>query len=248
MAEVDTLFLEMTSETESDFMRDLTSDPSQFLMPQGSSLIDALGEDVWHALLPHLKARGVPGAMASRYQPWFLGMTMSIAPCAMKALQSGKPGLDRQIENEALALQVATRSLDSPQGMIDMFTSSPLETQVDDLRQAIEAKTIDADGTEALIALYFAGETQLAWDFNAYIVLKTAEAHGVPELEDQLQRVEQSLLVERNQQWLEILATELGQTPSIVAIGALHLPGNHGVLAGLEAAGYKLDRVKIIRD
>ena len=220
----------------------------QFLMPQGASLIDRLGEDLWQDLLPHLKARGMPSAMAARYQPWFLGLTMSVAPCAMRALQSGQLGLDRLVERNALDVGLTTRSLDSPQSMIDTLSASPLDTQVDDLRQAIEAKSLNANGTEALIALYFAGETQLAWDFNAYTVVEMAQEHGVADVDNQLQRMEQSLVIERNQQWLEILIPELSQTSSIVAVGALHLPGDQGVLAGLKAAGYKMERVKIVRN
>ncbi|WP_372884042.1 TraB/GumN family protein [Shimia sp.] len=248
MPKADRLFLEMTTETEAAFMRDLTSDPSHYLMPAGTSLIEALGDEAWQGLLPHLKARGVPPVMAARYQPWFLGMTMSVSPCALRVLQSGQPGLDRLIERRALDLGLETRSLDSPEAMLATFSASPLDSQIDDLKQAIGAGTIDAEDTAALIALYFAGETQLAWDFSAHTVLTTAQRNGVSGMEGQLQRLEQDLLTDRNRQWLEILVAELRHAPAVVAVGALHLPGEQGLLAGLQRAGFTVERIEIRRD
>lgn len=48
------------------------------------------------------------------------------------------------------------------------------------------------------------------------------------------------LLHERNADWLTKLPAILTQGPSFIAVGALHLPGDNGILTGLRKLGYKI--------
>lgn len=245
MPATDVLFLEMTKADEVAFLGALSMDPSLFMITEGPSLIDRLGEEAWKSLQPHLNARGLPGAIAAKYQPWFLGLTLSVPLCALDAMQSGEPGLDRMVEAKALAQGLETRSLDTIEGMIDLFTSDPLETQLEDLRKAIDANLITTSDADSLISHYFEEETQLAWEFGLYQAEMAAHENDVEGIDEQFDRTEQAMLIERNQLWLDILGDELAQTPSVVAVGALHLPGKNGLLAMLEAAGFSVTRLKI---
>jgi uncharacterized protein YbaP (TraB family) len=50
----------------------------------------------------------------------------------------------------------------------------------------------------------------------------------------------ETLLVARNRRMVQRLQAALARESVFVAIGALHLPGAEGVLAGLAAAGFEL--------
>ena len=54
----------------------------------------------------------------------------------------------------------------------------------------------------------------------------------------------EELIFKRNADWLKELPAIMSETPSFIAVGALHLPGEKGVLEGLRKAGYKITPVK----
>jgi uncharacterized protein YbaP (TraB family) len=55
---------------------------------------------------------------------------------------------------------------------------------------------------------------------------------------------EKALNDTRNNRWLEKLPAIMADKPSFIAVGALHLVGEQGILVGLEKAGYKVEAVR----
>lgn len=47
----------------------------------------------------------------------------------------------------------------------------------------------------------------------------------------------------RNERWLKVLPKMIAEKPSFIAIGCLHLVGQHGIIEGLRKLGYKLEPV-----
>jgi len=56
-------------------------------------------------------------------------------------------------------------------------------------------------------------------------------------------RFEQRLIIDRNRRMVERMAKLLRQGNAFVAVGALHLPGAHGILQLLSDEGYQVTRV-----
>lgn len=248
MAQTRHLFLEITKEKEIAFQRRLTRDPSNYLITEGPSLIERLGEENWQVILEKLKPLGIPGFSVSRQQPWFLGLTLSIPPCAVATMRDGQPGLDRLLENQAEGAGMSTSSLDTIDGLIDALASDPLEEQIAQMRDAIEAGLLAADFDPATtIDLYFNQDVHLIWAFTEYKGRRVASENGSDAqiVATQMSAMEERLVVERNESWLQTLVAELAETPSTVAVGALHLPGEHGLLAGLERAGFSVRNVPV---
>ena len=52
------------------------------------------------------------------------------------------------------------------------------------------------------------------------------------------------LINKRNADWITKLPTLMQEAPTFVAVGALHLPGENGVIEGLRKAGYKVTAIK----
>lgn len=52
------------------------------------------------------------------------------------------------------------------------------------------------------------------------------------------------LLDQRNQQWIKKLSQLLPEGPALIAVGALHLPGNQGLIEGLRNLGYNVTPVR----
>nr|WP_235915898.1 TraB/GumN family protein [Thalassovita mangrovi] len=242
------VFLEMSSDKEAVFQEDLTSNPDLFLLNEGPSLIDLLGEDSWNRLLPQLKSHGIPGFMAAKFQPWFLGITLAIPTCATRDLSQKKKGLDRMVETASEQRDLIIRSLDDVQGMIALLTQDPLEKQVEEMKWSLQFELSDVmSGGSDLADHYFREQTQLGWDYLTY---RAVSHYGEkPEDRDRILSLLDEFLVtlvdKRNASWVETLAQELARTPSFVAVGALHLPGENGVLALLERQGFTITRLPL---
>jgi uncharacterized protein YbaP (TraB family) len=55
--------------------------------------------------------------------------------------------------------------------------------------------------------------------------------------------MEDALMVQRNQAWIPVLTRAAADGPVLAAFGALHLSGDQGVLALLQAEGFTLERL-----
>ncbi|MBR9653173.1 TraB/GumN family protein [Thalassovita aquimarina] len=244
----DQVFLEATGEQEAEFQRYLTANPDLILLTEGPSLIDLLGEDSWKRLQPQLKSRGIPGFVAAKYRPWFLGMNLAIPTCAIRDLKQKKKGLDRMVEIAAQERNLTIRSLDDVKAVFRLLAGDPLEKQVEELKWSLQFELTDAiSGGSDLTDHYFRGQTQLGWE---YLSAKAINHYGAkPEDRDKivslLNEMMEKLIVGRNHGWAETLSVELAQTDSFVAIGALHLPGENGVLALLERHGFTITRLPL---
>ncbi|MCP4819054.1 MAG: TraB/GumN family protein [Shimia sp.] len=242
------VFLELTTQSQTAFQRHLADNPGVYLIEQGDSLIDILGAPHWKTMSAELQKRGLPPFMAARYQPWFLGLTLMMPPCAMADLTAGKKGLDHQIEAFADDAQIPTQSLDSINGLLDILASDPLEKQVEELLWSLELDLYEdtTSQTPAMIALYTAEDIQLIWELSRHQTLSRAKDDSTArELATLMAVVEADLIAKRNHQWAEHLIPALEKTPSLVAVGALHLPGDTGLLRLLENAGYSITRLPL---
>ncbi len=54
----------------------------------------------------------------------------------------------------------------------------------------------------------------------------------------------QALVNKRNANWIKMLPGIMNDKPSFIAVGALHLPGEEGVIEGLRKAGYTVTPIK----
>ncbi|CUH64428.1 TraB family protein [Thalassovita gelatinovora] len=242
------IFLETTSDQETAFQKRLSTDPKLILLTEGPSLIDLLGQESWDKLLPAIKARGLPGFIAAKYQPWFLGLTLSIPACAIQDLKLKKTGLDRLVETAAQTRGTLIRSLDDMDALIRLFAEDPIAKQVEGLKWSLQFDlTAAMSGGSDLTDHYFREEIQLGWDF---LVDKTVRQYGErPEDREKittlLNEMMEKLVEGRNRTWFEILSVELARTPTFVAVGALHLPGENGVLALLQRDGFEITRLPL---
>ena len=61
---------------------------------------------------------------------------------------------------------------------------------------------------------------------------------------DALPTEEDALIYDRNKTWAQKLPAIMKAAPTFVAVGALHLPGNKGLLSLLKKQGYTVEAVK----
>lgn len=238
VAKADLLILEATAEDEASVQTLAAEKPEMFFITEGPTLIDILGENEWSEVTDRLAAMGIPGFLAAKFQPWYLSMTLAIPPCAIAAIQTGEKGLDRQLENIAVAANVPLAALDDTEAVLRLFADEPLEDQLDGLRITLETQADGDAASSTLIEAYFDGRIRESWEFSRIQI----EQAGIENGAELFEEINQSLLVGRNEDWEPLINTLIEDKQDVViAVGGAHLSGESGVLMALERAGYALE-------
>ena len=241
--EADLLFVEVTSELEAEFERHLGANPSAILDPEGPGLKARLTEREWGSLVEALSELGVPAEAADRMRPGFAAMMLQVPPCEMVAFASGDTLLDRRVETLARTAGVMVESLDSDfEEVLGLFLDGPEEAQIDMLRASLASGDAE-DALMTAIATWRDEEPLMLREVSREHAALLMDAGKVAEL---FERVEDTLLIARNRRWLTRILDRARQVRSVVvAVGALHLPGEHGLLRRLEAAGFAIRRLDV---
>ncbi|WP_158221857.1 TraB/GumN family protein [Actibacterium pelagium] len=247
LPDVDQLLVEANRDTQSAFETLLATDPSYAFITEGPTLIDRLTPEEWKELSAAAQDRGLPPFVAAKYQPWFLALTLAIPPCAMAQISAKKPGLDRQIEALFADKDLPVTSLDMVDGLLTLLASESLDEQVKDLRKGMELGMLDLDTDLTAGELYFRQQTGLIWEYTLDKVRRTA-GDRADEVLVELAEMEQKLLHDRNTAWAPAILEAVSDRPTLVAVGALHLFGETGVLPLLQDAGFTITRLNVAFD
>ena len=194
------------------------------LMMDGRSLKDVVGEPLFTAAAAAMRARGMPEMLTGHMQPWAVAVSLS-TPAPETGLV-----LDMVLYQGALQRGTPVHGLETIQEQLEVFTGMPLADQVLLLRDAVEH-------FHEIDALY--AELLAAWkqrDLARLVALSEAElASGDAQFAADFQK---RLIVDRNHLMVERMQPYLKQGKAFVAVGALHLPGDTGLLNLLEQRGY----------
>lgn len=166
-------------------------------------------------------------------------LRLDMVPCMLQ-MPDADYGMDARLAELAQAEGIPQHSLERIEDLIVIFQSHPLEDQVQSRVRMADALRAEDD--------------QMATLANAYIEEKHAEilqlakilgrdASGLPPkvFAREWAGFEHQILVQRIANWIQQILALDSQT-AVVAVGAGHLPGRHGLLNQLSLAGNSLTR------
>jgi len=140
---------------------------------------------------------------------------------------------DIWFQQQAVSRGIPVMGLETIQDQIyAMFEVASLKCQAEDLVCGLKNPDYGESQTKRIISFY-----------------RAADLIGLSELfheEGPCQSNEKQMTAlnkTRNDKWLEILPSIMADKPSFIAVGALHLVGEEGILVGLEKAGYEVEAV-----
>jgi uncharacterized protein YbaP (TraB family) len=240
IAEATVLLVEAGPAEQAAVSERMARDPSLMAITDGPTLPEQLPPAEWASLSSAMAARGVPGFVAAKLQPWFLSMMLGIPPCDMARAASGN-GLDERLTEAAVERGVPVRALEPHDVLFNLFRDLSADDQLAMIRAALAVEPQAADMSVTLADAYFAEESRLIWEFTRLQMLATPRADPDRVLRD-MALMETALMTRRNRAWIPVLTEAAAKGPVVAAFGALHLSGEHGVLNLLAAKGYTLDR------
>lgn len=177
-----------------------------------------------------------PVEMIEQFKPSALMMTLVtkyVDDASPEIKQYEGTVMDMYFAREAKALQKDVLSLETVQEQLDLvFNQHPYDEQANQLVTFIKKKDEMLELQKALTATYFEADLKK--------MLKLSEKY----IEEYESGDMAYMTDDRNLRWLPIIEEAIGRQSTFIAVGALHLPGEKGLIQLLKAKGYKVTPVE----
>lgn len=202
---------------------------STMLFSDGRSLKEVLPPPTYAKTVSALSVYGLPEMAVQLMQPWALAITLSTPKPKTGVV------LDIALMQQATAQGKKTAGLETIEEQVGIFSSLPMSEQVILLEDTLK----QLPGIQKLFAEIH--NTYLARDLAGLERMSAAQmAQGNPKL---VKKIMTQLVEQRNQRMVERMGPYLKSGKAFIAIGALHLPGQAGVLNLLAKKGYRVSVV-----
>lgn len=178
-------------------------------------------------------ALGMDLAMADQMKPLTLSLTYSMRMAAEQTPDTfyfeGKP-IDLFLAQQRAKGQelFPLESMEEQMGIL--YGSQTLEEQAEYLLQLVKEEEESVDATSQILNAY------MAQDLDRMMALSEEFEAAFGDLD--------ALIDQRNIKWVDKLEPLLKQGGVFIAVGALHLPGNNGLIELLRAQGYQVNAVR----
>jgi uncharacterized protein YbaP (TraB family) len=190
--------------------------------------------DAWIAAnSKELQAMGMSAQVFQMFEPWFVGLMISITEMGKHGLDA-ELGLDMHLIGRAGKASKPTSGLEKGSEQIAVF---------DGMNKAEQLQLLDESLSDAVDAKAEIDKLHAAWRRGDEHALWNGMAADMRKEYPQLYR---RVNIARNDAWLPKLQRMLDdetEDDTLVVVGALHLLGEDGVVEKLRAKGYKVERV-----
>ena len=193
---------------------------SLMFLPQDQRLSALISTDDFNRAQTLLVPYGIDGRTLERLKIWAAYTSLSLPPAAV-----GTP-LDLALQQRAENAGVEVRGLESLREQMGVFDAISLADQRSLLHETVCHHAANQQLMRRIVDAYRAGN------------LAQVEALSAPVETPAERRLHERLVRTRNQLLAGRMQAALETGGVLVAIGALHLPGEDGVLALLEARGF----------
>lgn len=199
------------------------------MLPPDQNLKTLLTPGLYERTIEIMKHYGIPAIIADRLKPWAIATMMSMPP---EVVHQPEP-LDMRITRQAGSRAKTVLGLETTAEQIAIFDGlSPYHQRIllsDAIAQFANVTTFYNE----LMRLYAARDLEALRDYSLELMGKMEASSLADELE-------KSLLLKRNAIMVTRALPLLEQEKLLIAVGALHLPGEEGLLHALEKKGYCL--------
>ncbi|MDT0593368.1 TraB/GumN family protein [Glaciecola petra] len=200
------------------------------MFQDGSTLEDALDAKTYERLQAHFASRGIPGDMMMQMNPLGVMLTITIAEYQMRGFTA--EGVDKHFLTKATEANKSLGWFETPSeqlGFLSVLNS-------DEPNKLINYTLDELGKIDKMIS-----DLHSSWrngDMEKLVEVGLEGFRDYPE-------VSKVLLTQRNNAWMKKIKTMFGDGDTeYILVGALHLPGEDGLLTQLAGLGYKVEQVK----
>jgi uncharacterized protein YbaP (TraB family) len=195
----------------------------------GRRLTDYFDPASFAAIRAALGAGAPPPDLLVRLKPWALLLKLAEQPIA-----GGGVTLDQKLLDEARRRRLAIVGLELPDEQIAAFDAIPIASQVALVRFVLAHRDTLLRDYDAVLGAW------LDRDLAGMAALNLAPGRRHPEIAPHYAELTRHLIENRSVQMAHRLFVPLRNGRVFVAVGALHLHGERGLLALLREQGYRV--------
>lgn len=200
------------------------------LLAEGKTLQSSLSSETYALAQKRAGELGLNLMLLQNLEPWLAGLTMTAAKLQTLGLDP-QFGVDRYFFEKAKAAQKPVLHLESVAFQVSRFDEMPAKDQDAFLSEALKEWDLIETEFNGLLRLWSAGEA----DALAQKLYEGFQAYP---------KVYETLLTERNRNWLPRIASFLSEEkPYFVVVGAGHMVGEEGLIKLLRDKGYRVEQL-----
>jgi uncharacterized protein YbaP (TraB family) len=199
-------------------------------LPDGRTLDMILGPPLFQRVTDLAREYGYGPGVLKRIKPWAVIAMLSSPPREEVRRTRGEHHLDAILERLARRNGIAVHALETPEEQLSLFADMSEADQVAMVEDRVANDAEFRSNFETMVSLYTQAD------------IGGLYRRGAEQLAAQGETLMQRFLIDRNYRMVERMEPRLREGAALIAIGALHLGGEQGVLNLLSQKGYKLER------
>jgi uncharacterized protein YbaP (TraB family) len=203
------------------------------------TIADYLKPDERKLLEDGLMKRGMPFAAIAKMKPWLLTSLVALPSCELSRKAQGLPFLDMKLAKDGLAAGKEVKGVETLAEQMEVVASLPMSFHVKSLVGTVKYPQYTADMMETTLQLYLQGEIGLVFPAGTYF----APEMDASDFRD-MALFEEKLITVRNHHMADRGEPILARGNVFMAVGALHLIGDEGLVELLRKKGYTVTAVK----
>lgn len=223
---------------QSKIMAAMAAQPELMMFTDDTTLFSLLSEEDRAAAEAALNQRGIPPASVQKMKPWMIASMVALPACELARKTSGAKVLDIELAERAQADGKALEGLETIVDQLGAMASLPMEFHMRGLVDTLALGERIDDVIETMIVLYLDGETGMFWPFFRAVLPSDEQS------EAGFAAFEEAMITARNDTMAARAAPFIDAGGAFIAVGALHLPGDEGLVSLLREAGYTVSAVQ----
>lgn len=216
----------------------LLMQPQLTMFTDGKTIKDYLDANEQEKLEAELKERGIPLTLVSKMKPWMIASFVALPACELTRKAQGASFLDKKLADDALKQGKTLKGLETLVEQLQAMDALPVEFHLEALIETLDLGDTVQDVMETTTELYLSGDTGMVMP-----LMKAVSAEKSTDDDTAYADFEQRIIVDRN----HVMATRarplLDEGAVFMAVGALHLPGEEGVIELLRKDGFTVTPV-----
>ena len=206
----------------------------EMVLTDGRNLQAILGPELFERTVAVARRYGLEPQILQAFKPWALALILSLPQAELARTAAGDVPLDQMLQNESVETGKRMLALESAEEQIALFTGIPENEQIEMLETAVKENGKVARVFEDMVLLYLARDIEGILDQ----MMEQSKTMNPKYVEKFMARFNDA----RNVKMAERMAPVLRAGGAFIAIGALHLGGEKGLVSLLMAQGYKVER------
>jgi uncharacterized protein YbaP (TraB family) len=207
--------------------------PELMVFMDDTTLDKIIPRDQLETVRTALSERGISLAAVNRMQPWMLTSMLAVPACELARTKEGTAFLDIKLAEDAKAQGKRIAGLETIRDQLGAMASLPAQFHIDGLIETLALEPELPDIFETMTILYTRGDIGMIFPLMHSVSPDSSGGANYAEFEEKMVNA-------RNRTMADRAIPLIDRGNAFIAVGALHLPGDQGLISLLRQRGYSI--------